>query len=96
MIPVTPATGRDQAECKNKWRHLRNNFTRERRKNNENPSGSDNAQTRRWVYYDAMQFLIPHVTPRPTSSKVLQTPLNEDTCHETEDGTQDSSISAVI
>ena len=68
---------------------------RERRKNREKPSGSDNTQTRRWVYHDAMQFLIPYVTPRPKSSNV-PTPPDEDTCHETEDAAQDSSLSAVI
>ena len=68
---------------------------RERRKNSEKPSGSGNTQTRRWVYYDAMQFLIPYVMPRPTSSNV-PTPPDENTCHETEDAAQDSSLSAVI
>lgn len=42
-----------------------------------------------------MQFLIPYVTPRPTSSNVPKPP-DEDTCHETEDADQDSSLSAVI
>ncbi|XP_066953196.1 transcription factor Adf-1-like [Macrobrachium rosenbergii] len=84
-----------EAECKDKWRHLRSNFMRERRKINVKPSGSANTETRRWVYYDAMQFLIPHVTPRPTSSNV-PTPPDEDTCRETEDASQNSSPSVVI
>ncbi|XP_063596586.1 uncharacterized protein LOC134773323 [Penaeus indicus] len=84
-----------EPECKDKWRHLRSNFMRERRKNSEKPSGSGNTQARRWVYCDAMQFLIPYVTPRPTSSNVPKPP-DEDTCHETEDADQDSSLSAVI
>ena len=42
-----------------------------------------------------MQFLIPHLTPRPTSSNV-PTPPDEDTCHETEDAPQNSSPSVVI
>ncbi|KAK8402998.1 hypothetical protein O3P69_000910 [Scylla paramamosain] len=84
-----------ETECKDKWRHLRSNFMRERRKISAKTSGSGNTETRKWVYYDAMQFLIPHVTPRPTSSNV-PTPPDEDTCHEAEDAPQDSSPSVVI
>lgn len=71
-------------KCKGKWHHLRSNFMREKREINVIPSGSANTKTRRWVYYDAMQFVIPHVTPRPASSNV-PTPPNESICHETED-----------
>ncbi|KAK8371759.1 hypothetical protein O3P69_013541 [Scylla paramamosain] len=86
---------KEETECKDKWRHLRSNFMRERRKISAKTSGSGNTETRKWVYYDAMQFLIPHVTPRPTSSNV-PTPPDEDTCHEAEDAPQDSSPSVVI
>ncbi|XP_068236307.1 uncharacterized protein [Palaemon carinicauda] len=68
---------------------------RERRRISDKPSGSANTETRRWVYYDDMQFLIPHVTPRPTFSNV-PTPPDEDTCHETEDTPQNSSTSVAI
>ncbi|XP_063887620.1 uncharacterized protein LOC135115069 [Scylla paramamosain] len=84
-----------ETECKDKWRHLRSNFMRERRNISAKTSGSGNTETRKWVYYDAMQFLIPHETPRPTSSNV-PTPPDEDTCHEAEDAPQDSSPSVVI
>ncbi|XP_042870254.1 uncharacterized protein LOC122252067 [Penaeus japonicus] len=54
------------------------------------PSGSASSLTRRWAYYDAMEFLFPHVTPRPTSSNV-PTPMDEDTGHEMEDAIRNSS-----
>ncbi|XP_042859005.1 transcription factor Adf-1-like [Penaeus japonicus] len=79
-----------EADCKEKWRHLRSNFMREKRKMMKLPSGSARSLTRRWMYYDAMEFLLPHVTPRPTSSSV-PTPMDEDTCHEMEDAIQNSS-----
>ncbi|XP_042856497.1 transcription factor Adf-1-like [Penaeus japonicus] len=79
-----------EADCKEKWRHLRSNFMREKRKLMKLPSGSASSLTRRWVYYDAMEFLFPHVTPRPTSSSV-PTPMDEDTGHEMEDALQNSS-----
>ena len=63
---------------------------RERRKISVKPSGSANTETKRWVYFDAMQFLIPYVTPRSSSSNV-PTPPDENTCHETEDAPHNSS-----
>ena len=42
-----------------------------------------------------MAFLIPHVTPRPTSSNVTTSP-HEDSSHDTEDTPQNSSPSAAI
>ena len=42
-----------------------------------------------------MQFLIPYVTPRSSSSNV-PTPPDENTCHETEDATHNSSPSVTI
>ncbi|XP_066986813.1 transcription factor Adf-1-like [Macrobrachium rosenbergii] len=88
---VAAAMSCTEAECKDKWRHLRSNFMRERRKISEKPSGSGNTLTKRWLHYDSMEFLIPHVTPRPTSSNV-PTPPDEDTGHEMEDTDIDSSF----
>ena len=42
-----------------------------------------------------MQFLIPHVMPR-TSSSNIPTPSDKDTSHKMEDAPQNSSPSAVI
>ena len=42
-----------------------------------------------------MELLIPHVTPRPTSSNIT-TPPDEDSCHEMEDLLQNSSSSTAI
>ncbi|KAK3880382.1 hypothetical protein Pcinc_015148 [Petrolisthes cinctipes] len=64
---------------------------RERRKLNGNPSGSACSQTRKWVYYDAMEFLSPHVMPRQSSSNV-PTPPDEDNCHATEDAPKNSTV----
>ncbi|XP_042862630.1 transcription factor Adf-1-like [Penaeus japonicus] len=79
-----------EAACKEKWRHLRSNFMREKRKLMKLPSGSASSLTKRWAYYDAMEFLLPHVTPRPTSSSV-PTPMDEDTGHEIEDALRNYS-----
>ncbi|XP_076029883.1 uncharacterized protein LOC143018411 [Oratosquilla oratoria] len=70
-------------ECKYKWHHLRSNFMREKRKISAQLSGPANVQTKRWLYYDALEFLIPHVTPRPTSSNVSTLPA-EDTSYKIE------------
>lgn len=51
-------------------------------------SGTSNTLARRWVYYEAMEFLHPHVISRPTSSNVPTPP--EDTCHETDYAPQTS------
>ncbi|XP_076057343.1 uncharacterized protein LOC143034885 [Oratosquilla oratoria] len=59
-----------ESDCKDKWHQLRSNFMRERRKMTTQPSGSAGIKTKKWVFYDAMEFLIPHVTPRATSSNV--------------------------
>ena len=68
---------------------------RERREISVKPSGSVNTETKRWVYFDAMQFLIPYVTPRSFSSNV-PTPPDENTSHETEDAPHNSSPSVTI
>ena len=68
---------------------------RERREISVKPSGSVNTETKRWVYFDAMQFLIPYVTPRSFSSNV-PTPPDENTCLETEDAPHNSSPSVTI
>lgn len=61
----------------------------------QNHQGSANTQARKWVYYDAMTFIIPHVTPRASSSNV-PTPPHQDTCHDTEDEPQNHSPCSVI
>lgn len=40
---------------------------KEKRKITTQPSGSANAKIKKSVFYDAMEVLIPHVTPRATS-----------------------------
>lgn len=52
------------------------------------PSGSTNTLTKRWVFYDAMEFLLHHVRPRQTSSNVPTLP------NETEEAPQYSSCSS--
>ncbi|MPC93958.1 hypothetical protein E2C01_089106 [Portunus trituberculatus] len=47
---------------------------REKRRIATLASESPNIKTKRWVFYDAMEFLIPHVTPRTTSSNVPSPP----------------------
>ncbi|KAK4322798.1 hypothetical protein Pmani_006465 [Petrolisthes manimaculis] len=64
---------------------------RERRKLNGIPSGSGCSQTRKLVYYDAVEFLSPHVTPRQSSSNV-PTPPDEENCHATEDSPENSTV----
>ncbi|KAG7164019.1 uncharacterized protein LOC121872213 [Homarus americanus] len=84
-----------EAECKEKWQHLRSNFMREKRKISAKPSGSADIQSKKWVYYDAMEFLIPHVTPRPTSSNI-STPPDEDTSYDAEDTSHNASCSTIL
>ncbi|XP_050724620.1 uncharacterized protein LOC127002580, partial [Eriocheir sinensis] len=84
-----------EAGCKEKWGNLRSNFMREKRKISAKPSGSANTQARKWVYYDAMTFIIPHVTPRASSSNV-RTPPHQDTYHDTEDEPQNHSPCSVV
>ena len=43
---------------------------REKKKFDALPSGSATVKARKWVFYDAMTFLTPCVTPRATSSNV--------------------------
>lgn len=40
---------------------------KEKRKITTQPSGSANTKIKKSVFYDAMEFLTPHVTPRATS-----------------------------
>ncbi|XP_066964755.1 uncharacterized protein [Macrobrachium rosenbergii] len=85
-----------EAECKEKWHQLRSNFMREKRKMRDKPFGSPNSKTRRWVFYDAMEFLIPHVTPRgATSSNALTPPDDEGTSSEVYDAPENPSTSAL-
>ncbi|XP_068200589.1 uncharacterized protein [Palaemon carinicauda] len=66
-----------ESDCKEKWHQLRSNFMREKRKFTTHTSGSASIKAKKWVFYDAMEFLIPYVTPRATSCNV-PTPPNED------------------
>lgn len=50
---------------------------REKRKVTTHTSGSASIKAKKWVFYDAMEFLIPYVTPRATSCNVPPPP-NED------------------
>ncbi|XP_064080252.1 uncharacterized protein LOC135197188 [Macrobrachium nipponense] len=84
-----------EAECKEKWHQLRSNFMREMRKIRDKPLGSPTAKTRRWVFYDAMEFLIPHVTPRGATSSNAPTPPEEDASSEVYDAPDNTSTSAL-
>ncbi|KAK7067936.1 hypothetical protein SK128_004812 [Halocaridina rubra] len=53
-------------ECKEKWHHLRSNFMRERRRMREKPP--EQGFYKRWAYYDDLEFLVPYITPRKSSS----------------------------
>ncbi|KAK7085940.1 hypothetical protein SK128_002389 [Halocaridina rubra] len=53
-------------ECKEKWHYLRSNFMKERRRMQEKPS--EQGFFKRWAYYDEMEFLVPYITPRKSSS----------------------------
>lgn len=68
---------------------------REKRKISTQPSGSANINTKKWVFYDAMEFLIPHVTPRATSSNVPPPP-DEDNSYEVDDAPDDNSSTTNI
>ena len=83
-----------EIEYKDKRHHLRSNFIREKRKISAKPSGSANTQTRWWMYSDVMELLLPHVTPRLTSSNVTTFPDKD--CRETKDTPRNSSPSTAI
>ncbi|XP_076032502.1 uncharacterized protein LOC143020221 [Oratosquilla oratoria] len=63
-----------ESDCKDKWHRLRSNFMREKRKITTQQFGSANIKTKKWLFYNAMEFLILHVIPRATSSNVPPPP----------------------
>jgi hypothetical protein len=52
---------------------MRSNFMRERRNMKDKSSGAGNNHQKKLVYYDGLEFLIPHLTPRKTTSNFPQT-----------------------
>ncbi|XP_037794808.1 uncharacterized protein LOC119590112 isoform X2 [Penaeus monodon] len=66
-----------ESDCKEKWQQLRSNFMREKRRFTTHTSGSASIKAKKWVFYNAMEFLIPYVTPRTRSCNVPPPP-NED------------------
>ena len=56
-------------------------------------SESASINKKKWVFYDAMEFLIPHVTPRATSSNVHPPP--DDKNYDVDDAAPDD-ISTTI
>lgn len=76
ILLVTIIIFSTESDCKEKWHQLRSNFMREKRKLTTHTSGSASIKAKKWVFYDAMEFLIPYVTPRATSCNVP--PPNED------------------
>ena len=57
--------------CKNRWKSLRDKYTKEFRKEKERrKSGSEAGSARRWKYLAVLSFLDPHITPRETSGNM--------------------------
>ncbi|RVE57661.1 hypothetical protein OJAV_G00218710 [Oryzias javanicus] len=63
---ISQAVGVDVDVCQKRWRILRDQFVKNRRKQ----SGSAGAAQRDWKYADMMSFLSPHVHPRSSRGNI--------------------------
>lgn len=78
--------------ARKKWAYLRDYFMRQHRAMVTFKSGSAASRKKKWFLYDAMSFLIPHVSDRPTSGNICDEYVQEDTCSEA--STQDSTLTS--
>jgi hypothetical protein len=62
---------------------------RERRNMKDKSSGAGNNHQKKWVYYDALECLIPHLTPRKTTSNFPET-VEENITSDAEDSSENS------
>ncbi|XP_028320033.1 uncharacterized protein LOC114474159 [Gouania willdenowi] len=66
---ISEQVGVAEDVCRKKWKRLRNTYIKERRKNEDRRRGST---SKRWKYSALMSFLDPFVSPRETSSNMVQ------------------------
>ncbi|XP_028304511.1 transcription factor Adf-1-like [Gouania willdenowi] len=58
--------------CRKRWKGLRDTYLKEKRKCQEKRSGSAAGPSKRWKYSAVMSFLDPFISPRDTSSNMVQ------------------------
>ncbi|XP_050294382.1 uncharacterized protein LOC126734683 [Anthonomus grandis grandis] len=57
-------------EVQKKWKNLKDCFARELAAQKKIKSGEPTKKHRKYIYFDALLFLLPHQQPRPTSGNV--------------------------
>ncbi|KAM9364358.1 uncharacterized protein KZ484_010614 [Pholidichthys leucotaenia] len=78
---VSAIVGLSEEICRTRWRNLRDQFKKEKNKENDRRrSRSGTSSHRTWRYLAIMQFLTPHISSRPsTSSATKRVPAATDT-----------------
>ncbi|XP_068203957.1 uncharacterized protein [Palaemon carinicauda] len=71
------------ADCKDKWRNIRNGFVRSLRA--KLPSGSGSRAKKPYYLHDELQFLMPYIKPNAHSAASSNVTLNSDHIQEEEE-----------
>ncbi|XP_012936755.1 uncharacterized protein LOC101850325 isoform X1 [Aplysia californica] len=61
------------ADWKKKWKYLRNTFSKIRKRQIENDDEGGNSRAK-WIFYDHLLFLKPHIKPQSSPSVKEETP----------------------
>ncbi|XP_028327357.1 uncharacterized protein LOC114478459 [Gouania willdenowi] len=69
---IGEAVGLAEDLCRKRWNGLRETYLKEQRKCLEKRSGSAAGPSKRWKYSAVMSFLDPFISPRDTSSNMVQ------------------------
>lgn len=74
-----------------KWRHLRDAYTRDLKKQRESKSGSEAKRQRKYVYFDRLQFLSELYEIRPDSKEKKKQICNDSTASTSKNKTKSLS-----